>query len=126
MKKKLIKTAQTKKKKTKQSFQIIQKAPLAWLLIHLNKTPYLKDDNATTLWQNIIKLRHTHKHHDVKNGILSLAIKKKTRELNVVIINSSSWPNMSTGDPVISSEWVFADEGLNTWPNRKTNAFYLY
>lgn len=31
-----------------------------------------------------IKLRHTHKHHLVKNGILSLAIKKKkTRELNV-------------------------------------------
>lgn len=53
-KKKLIKTAQTKKRK--QLFQIIQKAPLAWLLMHLNKTPYLKDYNATTLWQNIPSL----------------------------------------------------------------------
>lgn len=52
-----------------------------------------------------IKLRHIHKHINVLKWhlILSLAKKKKEKksELNDVIRNSSSWPNMSTGDPVV-------------------------
>lgn len=96
--------------------------------MHLNKTPYLKDYNATTLWQNIPSLLNLGIHTNIIMSKMASYrwLQKKRRELNVIIINSSSWPNMSTGDPVVSSEWVFADEGLNTWPNRKTNAFYLY
>lgn len=36
---------------------------------------------------------------------------KKQEIRNVINRNSSSWPNMSTGDPVVSS--VFAAEGFN-------------
>lgn len=57
---------------------------------------------------------HTHKnHHHVK--MAPWLQNKKTSELEVCVINSSSWPNMSAGDPGESSEWLWLMKALNWW-----------
>lgn len=83
----------------------------------------------TTVWQNIPSIFNSlihENHHYVKMApyfIIGYKI-KKTSELEVCVINSSSWPNMSTGDPVVSSEWFWLMKALNewhsAWPEDKT------
>lgn len=48
---------------------------------------------------------------------------KETSERVVCLINPSSWPNMSTGDPVVSSECAWLTEPLNETLSGRRNPY---